>query len=166
MDNSAIPQTTQPAPRGGIEPADVSFKGVVYFLIGMVITAVLIHLGLIYMFVNLQAQGRQMDRRSIEEHELPAVAASHTFFPQPREQISPRLDLEALRAREEAELNSYGWVDRKAGVVRIPIERAMELLLQKGLPGNTNAGNRGPSSLQLQQERPNQSSPPSKEEGR
>jgi hypothetical protein len=31
-------------------------------------------------------------------------------------------------------LNSYGWVDRKAGIVRIPIDQAMDLLLQKGLP--------------------------------
>ncbi|MGB9605875.1 MAG: hypothetical protein ACPL88_08365, partial [Bryobacteraceae bacterium] len=36
-------------------------------------------------------------------------------------------DLRALRAREEAELNSYGYVDRQKGVVRIPVRRAMEL---------------------------------------
>jgi hypothetical protein len=46
--------------------------------------------------------------------------------------------------------------------VRIPIDRALELASQRGLPGGTN----GPSSLQLQQQRPIQSSPPNKEEGR
>jgi hypothetical protein len=39
-----------------------------------------------------------------------------------------------LRAADEAILNSYGWVDEEAGVVRIPIDRAMELTLERGLP--------------------------------
>lgn len=165
MENSANPQSTQPAPRGGLEPADVSFKGVLYFLIGLMIMAVLIHFVLGFMFRHLQGQTKESDLRVMQQHVLPAVAASRTYFPPPREQISPRLDLQALRAREEAELNSYGWVDKKAGVVRIPIERAMELLSQRGSPGSANAGNTGPSSLQLQQQRPIQSSPPNKEEG-
>jgi hypothetical protein len=54
-------------------------------------------------------------------------------------QISPRLDLRDFRAQEDNQLNSYGWVDRRAGVVRVPIERAMELVLQKGLPVATNS---------------------------
>jgi hypothetical protein len=35
---------------------------------------------------------------------------------------------------QENQLNSYGWVDEKAGVAHIPIERAMELTVQRGLP--------------------------------
>jgi hypothetical protein len=35
---------------------------------------------------------------------------------------------------QENQLNSYGWVDQKAGVAHIPIERAMELLVQRGIP--------------------------------
>ena len=42
--------------------------------------------------------------------------------------------LDAFRSGEEATLSSYGWVDRNAGIVRIPIERAKELLLERGLP--------------------------------
>lgn len=163
MSSSAQPQSTQPAPKGGLEPSDVSFWGIVIFLAGLVVTAVLIHVGLGFMFSNLEAGARQTDRRVMQQRVLPAVAASRTYFPSPREQISPQLDLQALRAREEAELTSYGWVDRKAGVVRIPMDRALELLSQRGLPSGSNAG---PSSLQLQQQRPAQSSPPGKEEGR
>lgn len=44
------------------------------------------------------------------------------------------LEYAELRAVEEALLNSYGWVDESAGVVRIPIDRAMELVIQRGLP--------------------------------
>jgi hypothetical protein len=35
------------------------------------------------------------------------------------------------RARKIRRLNSHGWVDRKAGIIHIPIERAMELYLQQ-----------------------------------
>lgn len=44
--------------------------------------------------------------------------------------------LQELHAREEMELNSYGWVDQENGVVRIPIDRAIELLANesKGEP--------------------------------
>lgn len=40
-------------------------------------------------------------------------------------QADPQADLAALRARWDRRLNGYGWVDREAGIVHIPIERAM-----------------------------------------
>ena len=168
MENSAHPQTTGPAPRGGIDPSDVSFKGVVYFLIGLVISLVIIHFVIGYMFGKLTEGAQRRDHEIMRTLPVPAVAASHPYFPEPREQISPRLDLQALRAREEAELNSYGWIDKKAGVVRIPIERALDLIAQRGLPASngTNRNQAGPSSLQLQQARPIESTPPNKEQGR
>ena len=42
--------------------------------------------------------------------------------------------LNQLRGTEDAILSSYGWVDRQKGIVRIPIDRAIELVLQRGLP--------------------------------
>ncbi|MFN2427560.1 MAG: hypothetical protein ABR587_14050 [Candidatus Binatia bacterium] len=54
--------------------------------------------------------------------------------PAPRLQIDPKLDLEMLHAAEDKILHSYAWVDKEAGVVQVPIERAMEMLLAKGLP--------------------------------
>jgi hypothetical protein len=54
--------------------------------------------------------------------------------PRPALQVTPARDLRQYLDRQDAVLNSYGWVDQKAGVVRIPISRAMQLLLQKGLP--------------------------------
>jgi hypothetical protein len=53
---------------------------------------------------------------------------------EPRLQTNPRGDLQALRAHEEQLLNSYGWVDQGAGVVHVPIDRAMQLIAQRGLP--------------------------------
>jgi hypothetical protein len=54
--------------------------------------------------------------------------------PEPRLEPDPLAPRAAAQAREDAILASYGWVDRKAGIARIPIDRAMELLVEKGLP--------------------------------
>jgi hypothetical protein len=55
--------------------------------------------------------------------------------PAPRLQVDPPADLAALRATEAAQLSSYGWEDRTTGVVRIPIDRALALTAERGLPG-------------------------------
>jgi hypothetical protein len=73
----------------------------------------------------------------------------------PHLQLAPAEDLRQFRERERVELNSYGWINRTAGVVRIPIDPAMELVLQRGLPvrSGTNGDQFGPSSYELQQQR-------------
>ena len=52
--------------------------------------------------------------------------------PEPRLQVRAPEDLKKMREEEDAVLSSYGWVDRQNGVVHIPVERAMELLVQRG----------------------------------
>jgi hypothetical protein len=52
----------------------------------------------------------------------------------PRIEEHPAETLQDLRTHENKVLNSYGWVDKKAGVVHMPIDRAMDLVLQRGLP--------------------------------
>jgi hypothetical protein len=54
--------------------------------------------------------------------------------PQPRLQQFPKADMRNLIAAEEAQLNSYGWADQKNGIVRIPIEQAIDAVVQAGLP--------------------------------
>jgi hypothetical protein len=66
--------------------------------------------------------------------------------PEPRLQVNPPVELGAVRRQEEAQLNSYGWVQKEAGVVRIPIERAKELLLERGLPVRPQPANPDESS--------------------
>lgn len=55
-----------------------------------------------------------------------------TQMPTPPLQSAPSLDLRALRAEKHALLSQYAWVDRAHGIVRIPIERAMALLIARG----------------------------------
>jgi hypothetical protein len=60
-----------------------------------------------------------------------------TLPPEPRLQVTAPKDLRQYKAAQDEILNSYGWVDRQAGVVRIPVDRAMDLLLQRGFPVRT-----------------------------
>ena len=46
----------------------------------------------------------------------------------------PDRDLQAVRAQEDRILTTYGWVDKSRGVVRIPIDEAMRLVAEQGLP--------------------------------
>ncbi len=52
----------------------------------------------------------------------------------PRLQVDPEADLVRFHTRQDSVLNSYGWVQRDAGVVRIPIAEAMQRVLEDGLP--------------------------------
>jgi hypothetical protein len=55
--------------------------------------------------------------------------------PEPRLQDKPILDLKQMRDAEDQILGSYEWIDRQNGVVRLPIDRAIDILAQRGLPG-------------------------------
>lgn len=55
--------------------------------------------------------------------------------PAPRLQTDPRSDLDRLRAYEREQLQSFGWADRPRGLARIPIDQAMQILVDHGLPG-------------------------------
>ena len=66
-----------------------------------------------------------------------AAAQENRLPPEPRLQTNPREDLRELaRAAKTQILDVYGWVDRNAGVVRIPIDEAMKLTLERGLPAD------------------------------
>ena len=82
------------------------------------------------------------------EHEAATSGQPHplagelrrTAPPAPLLQTTPHDDLVALRAREQSVLDTYGWVDKDGGVVRIPIEKAMDLLAARGLPARPAPG--------------------------
>jgi hypothetical protein len=57
--------------------------------------------------------------------------------PAPQLEETPVIDLQRERAAEDQILNSYGWVDKQQGIVRIPVDRAIDLLVQKGLPSRS-----------------------------
>jgi hypothetical protein len=55
--------------------------------------------------------------------------------PAPRLQTNPKEDLDRLRSYERKQLEGSGWTDRSPGLAHIPIDRAMQLLVDRGLPG-------------------------------
>ncbi len=57
--------------------------------------------------------------------------------PRPALQTDPHADLVRLRASEDSVLTGYAWVNRDSGIVRIPVARAMKILVQRGLPTRT-----------------------------
>jgi len=68
-------------------------------------------------------------------------------FPQPRLETDERREINDFREQEEETLNSYGWVDQQAGVVRIPIDRAIQLIAERGLPTRPQSGAVPPSDV-------------------
>ena len=60
--------------------------------------------------------------------------------PLPNLQTQPFKDVYQLRAAENEKLASYGWVDKEGGVTHIPIDRAMEVMLQRGFPVRADGG--------------------------
>jgi hypothetical protein len=54
--------------------------------------------------------------------------------PAPRIEEHPAIEIQQLHTQEDQTLSTYGWIDKSKGIVRIPLDRAIELQLQRGLP--------------------------------
>ena len=72
--------------------------------------------------------------------------------PEPRLQQAPITDLNEMRAAEDKILNSYGWIDQAHGVVRVPIDRAIDLLAARGLPSRPQNGPQSASTATVPRE--------------
>ena len=99
-------------------------------LFGIVLTAIIVAAAVITSLLIYFKAAEQ----SRHETPVPRLAREREPTPEPRLQIDAHNELRQMRAAEEAALNSYGWVDKSSGSVRIPIERAMEILAKQGLP--------------------------------
>ena len=122
--------------RAGHEETDINVWAVGKFAVGLMLVAVaaLFLLFGLFRYLLSRAGGPPSGRSQVAASE-PAKA-----FPQPQLQQSEVLDLKAVRAAEDQVLNGYAWVDPEKGVVRIPIDRAMDLLVERGLPSRPQAG--------------------------
>jgi len=78
-----------------------------------------------------------MSHRATSIRANPMAAGEVRLPPQPRIEEHPALGLQELQKQEDRTLNTYGWADKKSGLVRIPLNRAMELQLQRGFPTRT-----------------------------
>ncbi|MGA8762913.1 MAG: hypothetical protein WB562_08625 [Candidatus Sulfotelmatobacter sp.] len=126
---------------GGFERRDLSAAGIIYFLLGLVAMILLASFVLtrFYDFLDKRENAQQpalsplLTNVPTDTRHIPR-AYPQSVFPNPKLEEDERGQLNGIRLTEEQTLNSYGWVDEKAGTVRIPIERAMDLVAQRGLP--------------------------------
>ena len=107
----------------GHEHADIRARPIVFAGIGLALVLVLVT-GLMLGFYD--ALATRAARLSPPPN--PLAAAAPQLPPEPRLQVHPVRDLRELREAENNLLDHYGWVDQQAGVVRIPIARAIDLL--------------------------------------
>jgi hypothetical protein len=126
------------------EREDLSSRGVFVFMIGLAIVGLVIYFIIVGMYSFLDKYERsQMTTAS------PLVAGTGAgsrvvtkdyVEKEFRENGAPMLEdnergqFSDFLMNQEKHLNSYGWVDEQGGVAYIPIERAMDLTVQRGLP--------------------------------
>ena len=113
----------------GYEVRDVNLRNLVRLSLALVAVVVIVFvlIGLLYGFLNYNQIARSAPPP-------PLLEEAQGLPPGPLLQRNPELGMQQMVTEQEAILNSYGWVDKEAGVVRIPIERAIELTLERGLP--------------------------------
>ena len=120
------------------ETSDVDIRGIFGFAIGLTVVCFFVAFVVWVLFRYFDSREAH---RVAPEYPL-AVGQEQRRPPEPQLQINPREDLEELRTQEDRILTSYGWVDKNAGVTRIPIEEAMKLVVQRGLPSRPQANDR------------------------
>jgi hypothetical protein len=114
------------------EHTDVAVGPVAKFMFWLFIAAVLTHFGVAGVYKLLVDQGVKVEAT---ERRYPLAASEEQRLPPvPRLQQFPRNELYTFRKDEGAHLESYGWESKAAGTVHIPIEEAMKLTVERGLP--------------------------------
>jgi hypothetical protein len=149
---------------GDYERRDVGTSGVLYFLGGLLVAGLAVYFIVngIYAYLNKRFEAEQtpvsplITNAPVDTRHIPPQFGNNyerylkNSFPAPQLEIDERTELNSERLHEEDVLSTYGWVDQKAGTVRIPIDRAMDLIAQRGLPvrpqasGETQTAKSGP----------------------
>lgn len=134
--------------QAGHEASELGIGPIAWFLLGLAVATVVIGLlmaGLFDAFESREEKSKaETSPFSSERQKLPPEPRLQ-LAPSTEEQVerklppdikqdSPLQEMKRLREEENEKLSSYGWVDEKTGVVRIPIEEAKKRLLEKGIP--------------------------------
>ncbi len=109
------------------ERTDARHSAIVLWVIVITVGAVLSAFAVFYYY---KYANHRIEERNRAGSDLPGPRAALSDDT-PQLQLAPQIDLATYRAVEKATLNSYGWVSKEGGVARIPIRRAMELMLER-----------------------------------
>jgi hypothetical protein len=137
---SADDQYLETPPGATYEHTDAHVRPMVRFALWLVVSAIIVHVGLAAMYWLLVREATER----VDSQRYPLAVNTPARLPaEPRLQQFPRNELYDFRTKEEQQLRSYGWVDKNAGTVHIPIDDAMRLMLERNIltsrPPNTNA---------------------------
>jgi hypothetical protein len=113
---------------GGYEKSDMRARPILFFAAALLLVAILV-MASAYGLIRLLGW---WERPRLETPASPL--ATRTVPAEPRLQVEAPRDLATLRSAEETILRSYGWTDKATGIARIPIDRAVQLALERGLP--------------------------------
>jgi hypothetical protein len=128
-DDRQLPEVNPHEPeRRGHEERDINVRAIGKFAIGLSLLC-------IGTLAIIFGAFRYFEAREAGPAPPPRNIAAQDGTPlEPRLQEVPVEDLKQMRAAEDQILGSYGWVDKQKGIVRLPIDRANDLLAQRGLP--------------------------------
>ena len=154
---SKDPMTNQPTPNqpivnhDGFEQVDLSSSAVLYFLAGLALVGLVVYLIVfgMYRFLDRYDAAHQPPLSPMATPQADTRAVTHEnaeTFPQPRLEENERTQLHSFIEDQDRKLATYDWVDKDRGTVRIPIDRAMELIVQRGLPVHPEGASSGQSS--------------------
>lgn len=110
------------------ERSDVAIRPLAMFLASLVMGLAVVAVSMIWLFSFFLAT------TNTDVEDVPVIVAPVEPFAAPRLQVTEQLDLDTLRARETKILESTEWLDREAGIVRIPLAHAIELVAERGFP--------------------------------
>jgi hypothetical protein len=124
---------------------DVNVWAAVKFAIGLLIIGIIAYIGLYGLQKHFEherqaAEGPPPLMARGAEDRLPPAPRLQMMPGSPSEFRTPDYEMKVMLEDEEKTLKSYGWVDKGGGVVRIPIDEAMRLVVEKGLPTKPAAG--------------------------
>ena len=126
---------TQNAPvdRGaGYEQRDANVKALLQFAFWMAVVLAVTMVGMKYTFDYFKKDIPLGPTAS------PMVKETDRMLPpSPRLQVQPHVELQDYCAAQQRDVNTYGWVNQQSGVVRLPVDRAMDLALARGLPARS-----------------------------
>ena len=105
---------------------DVNVRAVMLTAAVLAVVTVVVYVVVYLLFWHFESREARRTPRL-----FPLASDQPRLPPAPRLQPDPAQDLKALRQRDEELLTTYGWVNEKTGIVRIPIDRAMKLLLEQ-----------------------------------
>jgi len=117
----------------GHEQSTIRLRPILWFGVGLLVLSVVTFTAMTWLFDYFVARQARVDV-------LPSpLADPQQLPPEPRLQVSSGAEVRRMREAEQAVLQNYRWVDREAGIVGIPIDRAMDILAEKGLPSRSGA---------------------------